>query len=94
MSQVSVHRSWCDHTFCIGDTAVHPYFASDIDDVISHVDQFLQSVVSFTYNLSRFQGLEDVKEDKVGVTEFFDMLGDLFTNGTIGHFEEEVCKQP
>ncbi|KAH7715854.1 hypothetical protein AAVH_16768 [Aphelenchoides avenae] len=67
---------------------------SDIDDVISHVDQFLQSVVSFTYNLSRFQGLEDVKEDKVGVTEFFDMLGDLFTNGTIGHFEEEVCKQP
>lgn len=72
-------------------TYIHIPIASDIENIVNQVDQLLQSFESFTHNASGFQKLEDVKEDKAGVTKFFDTLGHLFTNGTIGHFEDEVC---
>ncbi|KAH7715834.1 hypothetical protein AAVH_16747, partial [Aphelenchoides avenae] len=59
-----------------------------IDAVIDQVDQFLRSF-RFGTNTSGVQSLEYVKEDKTGVTGFFDMLGDLFTNGAIGRFEDK-----
>lgn len=39
-----------------------------------------------------FAFLEKVERDTMNVTDLFEMLGDLFTNGTLGHFEEEVCE--
>lgn len=39
-----------------------------------------------------FAFLEKVEKDEMKVTDLFGMLGDLFANGTLGHFEEEVCE--
>ncbi|KAH7702571.1 hypothetical protein AAVH_30270, partial [Aphelenchoides avenae] len=36
-----------------------------------------------------FAFLEKVEKDEMKVTDLFGMLGDLFANGTLGHFEEE-----
>lgn len=38
-----------------------------------------------------FAFMEKVEQDTMNATDFFDMLGALFTNDTLGHFEEEVC---
>ncbi|KAH7680141.1 hypothetical protein AAVH_41488, partial [Aphelenchoides avenae] len=66
----------------------------DVDEIVKQVDQFLQSYHSFRripFELSGFgfEKLENAKADNFNVTEFSEMLGDLFTNGTIGHLEEK-----
>lgn len=70
---------------------------SDIDFVIRRVDQawdyFKQPGGINDVGQSDFAFLEQVEEDGMNATDLFDMLGDLFTNGTLGHFEDEVRKR-
>lgn len=68
---------------------------SDIDFVIRRVDQAWDYFKPYggIYDVGRndFDFMQQVEKDEMNVTDLFEMLGDLFTNGTLGHFEEEVC---